>query len=329
MFLLIVIILLIAATSILGNIYVWFFSFQQNYWDLENYKNSYYAAISSVERWLLVTKYKEPWFIWSGWFLWTWSRWPTSDTFSWNFWKINYINNWTYRDINSRTQKISWDIEYNKIFILYKDIDNSTDNYNTTDSSNLNNFYENEENYISWYIYKNNKFSNIIDSNLKWITRISNTEHWWPMWSNIINSSNINNKNPIYFTKSTNNIHTINPNNTASTSGQPWSWFYTIIGNALWNQELEQFTWTNAFYWMITPSNWILFYITWDIKDGNNNRLPNLKYYFQSNTWFADINYNITWSAIIWNYKKDIFIQKPTSNIRNPNRKKFIFPYYN
>jgi len=72
MFLLIVIIILIAATSILWNIYVWIFPFLQNYWNLENYSNSQYAAISAIERWLLVAKYKHPSFVWSWWYIWTW-----------------------------------------------------------------------------------------------------------------------------------------------------------------------------------------------------------------------------------------------------------------
>ena len=328
MFLLVIIVILIASTSILWNIYVWLFSFQQNYNDLDNYYASYYWAISSIERGLLVTKYKKAGFVWSGGFIWSWSWWPISDILSGDLWQLNKNQNWFYWDINSRTQNISWQLDYTTLLniILTLDDSNNLDNpyINTTWINIIKNFFNNTA-YISWVIIDEN---NLWDITLAtWISvkrkleinNSNNEEYIIPTsspndWNEIFND-NINDSSHLHFHKNTHNIHDI--------SAPQWSWFSTNItgygsGISIW----DILTWWYA--------SWVLFNITWNyIETDTNNILPYLKYYFDSDTEFADTNYIIVWEAVVWNYKKTIIIKKPTSNYKNTSRKNFIFPYYN
>jgi hypothetical protein len=88
----------------------------------------------------------------------------------------------------------------------------------------------------------------------------------------------------------------------------------------------SSYTWNinDALNWWY--ATWLNFYITWWYLINSNWIVPHLFYHFESNTSFSDLYYNLTWTAIIWNYKKEIFIKKPTSIYQNPQT--FIFPYY-
>jgi len=113
MLLVFTIILLSVSVGILVSLYSIFFPFIQNIGNISNYNSAYYLALSSVERWELVLKYKGPWFSWSGWFLWSSSRGPTSDLYSSI---ISWANNWTWREISSRTNILPstwmWNVDY-------------------------------------------------------------------------------------------------------------------------------------------------------------------------------------------------------------------------
>ena len=71
MFLVFTLVLLVVAVGILASVYSVFFPFLQNLWTVNQYYTAYYGAISAVERGELGLKYRTPWFVWSGWFLWT------------------------------------------------------------------------------------------------------------------------------------------------------------------------------------------------------------------------------------------------------------------
>lgn len=329
MFLMIVIIILITATSILWNIYLWIFSFQKNYNSLDQYQNSYYAAISSIERWMLATKTKQAGFEWSGWFLWKQNRWYISDYSTWKLWIFNQNNNWFYRNINSKTKILTWILRYDSLLnlILFIDPDNNSNNtpYTKSDIDNIDYNIFDWSDTITINLSKNNNLWNIISENDIPIRRklnISNqnnenyiiSDQWLNNnWNNIFNK-NINNKESLVFGKNKTNIH---PWLTGT-----WHWFCTnwMCYNPdtnIWNI----LTWGYA--------TWLILNITWDyIKIDSNNIIPEILYTITSTQNISDTEHVIIGEAIIGNYKKTIIIKKPISTYKNPNRKNFIFPYY-
>ncbi len=103
MFLVFTLVLLVVAIGILSSVYAVFFPFMQNLGTVQQYHQAYYGAISSVERASLVLRYREPWFEWSGGFLWVTGYGPLSDytpeLFSWD-------HEWLVWQITSRTTTI-------------------------------------------------------------------------------------------------------------------------------------------------------------------------------------------------------------------------------
>jgi hypothetical protein len=310
MLLLIVIVILIWSAGILWNIYFSFFSFQQNYLDLNNYYNSNYGAVSSIERALISSKYTWPWFVWSGWFLSTWNWWSISDIFSWDFGKFTNDINWIYRSLNSKTQKIEGKLNYNEILNIILST-NSWDNLYSWTNTYYNFFDESIE--LSWYINILN-FEEIEPSTwiqLKRIIRTSNNGEYiiaGGEWNEILNEK-INNNSTIFFASGIYDIF--------NSWSILWSGFLTSWISYAWNIN-DALSW-----WCAT---WLNLYITWWYLINSNWAIPYLFYSFESNTDFSDIYYYITWTSIVWNYQKDIFIKKPTSLYHN--QQNFIFPYY-
>ena len=312
MLLLIVLIILIASLWILWNIYFHFFAFQQNFQDLNNYQNGYYASISSIERWLLSSKYVRAGYDGSGWFLWTWYWWNISDLLS-NFWKITNWSNWLYFDINSKTKKVIWKINYDKITTILLSLNDSEDTYSSW--TNIKKFFEDNDVYISGYI-KNN-FSSINETDkiqLKWFF-VLNNENWyiiaWNTWNEISNWQ-INNGVHVYFSNETNNIFDQYQLNDSVSFESSW-----VIFDNIW----EALSWQKAIM--------LWFYITGNYLFSNNKIVPYLDFEIESNLDFVDSHYYITWVSIYWKYKQNLSIKKPVSNYQNPNYKNFIFPYYN
>ena len=158
-----IIILVLLWAAVVWSIYSNFMVFYSNFSETENYHKAYYASISALERWELVTKQRQPWYIWSwGFILWTWqgsfSNWWSDGSLSGfsYFWE-NKEQTSVFRDINSRTTRIpnewKWDVErmlstgdsnnYNmmnyenaEIFLLYYDQSNGNP-YKTSDVSIL------------------------------------------------------------------------------------------------------------------------------------------------------------------------------------------------
>lgn len=103
--------------GILVSIYSIFFPLITNLWEVGNFNIAYYGAISSVERWELVLKYRQPGFEWSGGYRGDIGRWPISDNKTGAFGFINdNDNNGISRTISSRTNTIpnswEWNVEY-------------------------------------------------------------------------------------------------------------------------------------------------------------------------------------------------------------------------
>ncbi len=69
---------------------------------ISDYNVAYYSAISAVERGMLITKYRSPGFVWSGWVLSGAGRWPIADQTVF-FVTGSQGNRWT---VNSRTTTI-------------------------------------------------------------------------------------------------------------------------------------------------------------------------------------------------------------------------------
>jgi len=94
--------------GILVSVYSIFFPFIKNLGEIGNYNTAYYAAISSVERWELALKYRDPGFNGSGGYLNGTGRWPTSDAkLSWeDFGFVSIDPNGMRRTITSRTNNI-------------------------------------------------------------------------------------------------------------------------------------------------------------------------------------------------------------------------------
>lgn len=108
-------VLLVLILGVIANIFSIFWPFFENLSNVADYNSAYYWAVSSLERWMLVTRYKEPGFVWSGWYFGTDSFWPKSDSISFGFGRLNLPNNWLSRQINSRTKRIpaiwQWNVE--------------------------------------------------------------------------------------------------------------------------------------------------------------------------------------------------------------------------
>ena len=162
-----IIILVLLWAAVVWSIYSNFLVFHSNFSEAENYHKAYYASISALERWELVTKQRQPWYIWSWGFKqweWTWSFIWSDISLSWfSYFSGNENKPSVFWAINSRTTRIptekKWDVER----MLSADDSN---NYNMMD-------YENAEIFLLYYDNSENNPYNggtIINSALTQIT---------------------------------------------------------------------------------------------------------------------------------------------------------------
>jgi len=155
-----VFILIVIWLGIILSTYSMFLPFFENLHDITNYNISYYGAVSSIERWLLITKYQQPWFEWSGWRIMNTNFGPQSDFKAWDLNRLENENCSIYRNITSRTTQIpipnQWNISYllagtgsenfnqigyNTIEKFLLTVDNTTDSSNFyTNDGNINDF---------------------------------------------------------------------------------------------------------------------------------------------------------------------------------------------
>ena len=92
MLLTLIIIVALIWAAVIWNIYSGFITFYTNFGEIENYNKAYYASIAALERAELVTKQRQPWYDWSGWWINDISSW------SYNNWCSDWIidNNFSY-----------------------------------------------------------------------------------------------------------------------------------------------------------------------------------------------------------------------------------------
>lgn len=143
MLLALVFILLLVWAAVVGSLYSNFIVFYKSFAEVDNYNKAYYASIAALERWELVTKQREPGYIWSG--GWRWDVYINtdnneSDKIDWEFSYLKKSDDTNlFRDVNSRTQRIprtwEWDVDW---MLAYDD------NYNKMD-------YENAEIFLLYY----------------------------------------------------------------------------------------------------------------------------------------------------------------------------------
>lgn len=307
MLLLIVLIIIVASVWILWNIYFHFFNFQQNFQDLNNYQNSYYWAISAIERWLLSSKYMWYWYEGSTENLWTW--WNISDIVEWEFWNFT---NWLFFGIDSKTQETSWKIKYDKITTI-KLVLNTGENIYSGENQILN-FFD-DSSYISGIVKSGFSISGANQTQLKRVIALDNGNGYiianktWNEFSNW----KINEWANFYFSNGTRNI--FNPY-ASEFSGFKNSWTpYNTIWEALSGGKAVEI------HFYITGINYLL--------TDNNKIVPYLDFEINSNLDFVDSYYYINWVSIYWKYKQNLSVKRPVSNYQNPNYKNFIFPYYN
>ena len=160
MLVILIVILILIWAAVVWSIYSNFLVFYSSFSETENYHKAYYASISALERGELVTKQRQPWYVWSGWFIrgiWTWGFSWSDKSLSWfSYYGYNKDDISVFWTINSRTTRIPatwwWDVEWmlsaddssnynamnyddSEVFLLY--YDNSSGNpYTTGDIAN-------------------------------------------------------------------------------------------------------------------------------------------------------------------------------------------------
>lgn len=149
MLLTLVIILILIWAAVVGSLYSNFLVFYQNFTETENYHKARYASIAATERAELVIKQREPWYIWSWW-------WILGETSSaWNSPSDKLISDFSYLwnngtsankstvfwNINSRTDRIPTTGNGNVEKLLSAD---DSPNYNMMD-------YKNSETILLYY----------------------------------------------------------------------------------------------------------------------------------------------------------------------------------
>ena len=173
---LLIIILVLLWAAVVSSIYWNISVFYSNFSESENYHKAYYASISALERWELVIKQRQPWYVWSGGFkMWTW-QWSINNTTWWSdgslswfsyLWNNSNVSS-VFRSINSRTTRIPAEWEWNIEWSLST---GDSKNYNMMD-------YENTEIFLLYYDNSNNnpyKSGGIIQSkpnSISWVIRL-------------------------------------------------------------------------------------------------------------------------------------------------------------
>lgn len=79
MIILFIIVLLVIGIGMALSTYMLYAPFVTLLWDIKSYNIAYYGAQAWLERWLLTTRYKEPWFVWSWWRNGVTNFWATAD----------------------------------------------------------------------------------------------------------------------------------------------------------------------------------------------------------------------------------------------------------
>ena len=167
MLLTLVVILVLVWSAVVGSLYSNILVFYENFTETDNYHKARYASIAATERAELVIKQREPWYVWSWWWI-LWELWDVE----WTSQSDKIISDFSYlsnsggienkstllRKINSRTDRIpsAWKWNVDKLLSM----DDSA-NYNMMD-------YDNSEIFLLYYDNSNgNPYRKIVDSDIQ------------------------------------------------------------------------------------------------------------------------------------------------------------------
>ena len=189
MLIVLILVLLLVWSAVIWSIYSNFLVFYSNFRETEDYHKAYYASISALERWELVTRQHEPWYVGSGGFkmwIWTWSVnnttwWSDGSLSGFSYFWTNSGESTVFWTVNSRTKRIpaiwEWDVE--EMFVTW-----DVKNYNMMD-------YENAEVFLLYYDDSKRPYTwkDIMetfespDDFLTWIIRLPQaiTEEFWDL----------------------------------------------------------------------------------------------------------------------------------------------------
>ena len=163
--------------------------FYSNFRETEDYHKAYYASISALERWELVTRQHEPWYVGSGGFkMWTWmgsigntTWWSDGSLSDFSYFWTNSGESTVFWTVNSRTKRIpaiwEWDVE--EMFVTW-----DVKDYNMMDYENAEVFllsYDKETKpYKTWQVIKS--FNNSSNQSITWVIRLPLAISW-RFWS--------------------------------------------------------------------------------------------------------------------------------------------------
>ena len=164
MLLTLVIIVALIWAAVIGNIYSGFITFYSNFSEIENYNKAYYASIAALERAELVTKQRQPWYNWSGWWInngsfWSYHNWGSDWVISSDF---SYLSRDSWKDstvfweIESATSRIprEWFGDIDKSLVSGDAMNYNMMDYNTSETFML--FYDSGSNNQYTKVEKNN-----------------------------------------------------------------------------------------------------------------------------------------------------------------------------
>ena len=294
MYLLITLLILSVLAGVMTSLYSSFIPFLRSFSGIEDYYSSYYGAVSSIERALLVSKVKEPGFVWSGWWIGSNSVGGETDKVLSGLAKLNDQNNGTLWVITSRSDTIPnnewWDVNY--LLATNDSIDyNAIDHkkmaviYLEVDNSDIDDYYDNtsDTDYNLWWS------SNSVDSSYRTPQKLLEIlwgEQWWTYGE--INEWNI----------------TLDDNTSRTRVILSWETMIAVRQN-------------NVIYVWTKNQDWIT-----DIY-------PFLEYQFWFPADVSDVYYTIEWEGKVGSYSSKITIKKKSANINSPDKQYFIFPSAN
>lgn len=292
MYLLITLLILSVLAGVLTSLYSSFIPFLRSFSGIEDYYSSYYGAVSSIERALLVSKIKEPGFVWSGWWFGSDGVGGNADKVLSGLSKLNEQNNGTLWIITSRSDTIPnedwWDVNY----LLAT---NDSTNYNAIDNKKMAVIYLEIDNSDSDDYYTNTSDT---DYNLWWTTNSVDTTYRTPQKI----SDFLRNKEQGVIYNETN------------------EWNITLDENTSRTKVI--FSWENII--AVKQNNVI--YVRTKNKDWITDIYPFLEYQF----WFpddvSDVYYTIEWEGKVGSYNTKMTIKRKTANFNNPDKEYFIFP---
>lgn len=267
MYLLITLLILSVLAGVLTSLYSSFIPFLRSFSGIEDYYSSYYGAVSSIERALMVSKIKKPGFVWSGWWFGSDGIGVNADKVVSGLSKLSEQNNGTLRIITSRSNTIPnedwWDVNY----LLAT---NDSTGYNAIDNKNMSVIYLEVDNSDTSKYY--DETSDTI-YNLWWISNLDSKYRIPPKieWNNSQSEAFIQKKNLDSNTNRTQlifsweNMIAVRQNNV----------IYVWTKNQDWITDIYPFL--EYQFWFPNDVSDVYYTIEWEGKVGNYNTKMTIK----------------------------------------------------